>query len=799
MKRWLKIGSVIAAVVVALVVALIILASVLITPERVKSTLLPLAEQQLHRKIELGEIGVSLLSGIEIHGLRVYEADGREIFLSAELVRLRYQLLPLLAMKVVVDEVLLDKPSIRVVRLKDGRFNFSDLTASAAPGKETASPEPQDGGTPISLLVSQVLLQGGQVVFHDHVLNDRAPYRYEITDLQVAAKGVSLVGAVPLSLSCRVNGSRISLDGQVTLLPLGGTFQAEVEKLDAVPFTPYFQAALPGKLNGMTVNVKASVAGTAEEVKLKGTLTLDGLDLVLDALPEAPIKNARFAAGYDLLFNTGQQRLDLQQLDLDYNGIKVNSKGSVTDVESTPQIALSVQLPGLQLGQALAALPQALAGDLLAFDPTGAVTVEAILAGRADDGLKLLKSAAVDLDNVQATAGGQRPAFSGRLNVDGDNVTSKDLAVRLGDNNAAIALQARRIFSRPIVVKADISSERFLLEPLLAGSAAPAAAANQSKAASRSAQADEELGPFDIPLQASGTIKVAETVWKGLAIKDFLAQYELKDNILTLSRIDGQVAGGSFSNSARVDLGRSGLAYTADLGIKAVQADPLLSALAPKATGSLQGAMDLTLSLAGRGTQWPTLSRNLNGKGSMQLADGRLISPGLVGGLGSALQLPELKDIRFDDFVGQFQIVDGKVLLDSRMLSEALKLFPKGTVGLDGALNLALDTRLSPALSQKMDSRGGITRYLADDDGWTRVPLLLKGNFAAPSFGLDPKGVQEQASKALGNELGRQLDKLFKQPAPQPTDGQTPAGGSQPAEDPGRQMLQDSLKKLFGN
>ena len=103
MKRWLKIGSVIAAVVVALVVALIILASVLITPERVKSTLLPLAEQQLHRKIELGEIGVSLLSGIEIHGLRVYEADGREIFLSAELVRLRYQLLPLLAMKVVID------------------------------------------------------------------------------------------------------------------------------------------------------------------------------------------------------------------------------------------------------------------------------------------------------------------------------------------------------------------------------------------------------------------------------------------------------------------------------------------------------------------------------------------------------------------------------------------------------------------------------------------------------------------------------------------------------------------------
>ena len=48
------------------------------------------------------------------------------------------------------------------------------------------------------------------------------------------------------------------------------------------------------------------------------------------------------------------------------------------------------------------------------------------------------------------------------------------------------------------------------------------------------------------------------------------------------------VAGGSFSNSGRVDW-ESGSAYSAQLGLKAIQAEPLLTAFAPKTAGSLLG------------------------------------------------------------------------------------------------------------------------------------------------------------------------------------------------------------------
>ena len=801
MKKWTKILSAVAMILVALIVTLVVLAKVLITPERVKETLLPLAEENLNRKIDLGNIEVSLFSGIEIHGLTVYEQDGKEVFVSTDLARLKYQLLPLLAMKVVVDEVRLDKPSIRVVRFKDGQFNFSDLLTTSDDGSGQVKPSAstkssnEQGSTPIGLLVSNFLLQDGQLIFLDHVLNDEAPYRYEISSLQIAAKGVSFAGEIPLSIQCQLNGSQLALDGHVSLQSLGVNLKVELQDLDAVAFKPYFQNALPGKLGGLKVNLESTVTGTPDEIVLKGNLSFTDLDLLLDAMPDAPLENAQLEIDYDLLFVLNQETLHLRQLGLDYNAIKVNTTGKVSDLLSDFNLDLTVTVPKLQIRQAISALPAGLLDDVSSLDPAGSLSIEAKLSGGADDALALLKSATIDLDSVQATVAGQRPAFSGRLLVTGDQMSSESLQLRLGDNHADINLKADNLYSKPIAIIANISAERFLLEPLLLGNAGAAIVTDQNEGYTKGKDSTGEIGPFDIPLHAKGTITVAEAVWKGLAIKNFLARYELKENILNLSRMDGQVAGGSFSNSARVDLGKKGLAYSANLGMKTIQVDPLLTAFAPKAAGSLLGAMDLTFALDGRGTEWQTLSRNLSGAGNLLVADGRLVSPGLVNGLSSFLQLPELTDIQFDNFKSQFKIVDGKVRMDSQLLSKTLKLFPKGTIGLDGSLNLGLDTRLSPELSARLDKKGAVSSYLADKDGWTQMPLLVKGDISSPSFGLDPKGVKKQAAKALSNELGRQIDKLFKRSEPREQQEEETA----PAEDPTRKLLQDSLQKLFDN
>lgn len=804
MNKWLKILFGIIAVLMVLIVALIVLANVLITPDRVKEALLPLAEKNIQRKIDLGDVEVSLFSGIEIHGFKLYEKNGQDVFVSTDMVRLKYQLLPLLAMKVVVDEARLEKPSIRVVRLKDGQFNFSDLIDGETAEKtevemsQKSGPQSEGGGAQISLLVSNLLLQDGQLIFLDHVLNDEAPYRYEISGLQVAAKGVTLSGEVPLSMQCKLNDSLLTLDGHVNLQPFSIDFDVALQALDIVAFSPYFKDSIPGKLGGLSLTVKSNLSGSFEDVALKGDVSLAELDLLLDALPEAPLQDAVVNVGFDFLLAHKRDQMQINSLDLNFNGIKVGVVGKVDSVLTKPSLELTLSVPDLQIREAIDAVPQSLVGDVSSLDPAGSLKAEAVLAGSLDDPLAMLKSASLDLEDVQATAGGQRPAFSGRLRLSGDHLNSEDLQVRLGDNNADIDLTASRIFSTPVVVNADISSKRFLLEPLLQGSAAPAAAAQKGSADPvKNGEAKKEIGPFDLPVHATGSISVTEALWKDLMIRDFLARYELKDNVFTLSRMDGMVAGGTFSNSARVDLGKKGLAYTASAGFNNVQADPLLTAFLPKAAGSLLGAMDLSLDLAGRGTQWQSISRNLSGSGNMLVADGRLASPGLVNGFTSFLQISGLKDLQFDNFKAQFKVVDGKVQLDSQMLSEKLKLFPKGSIGLDGSLDMKLDTRLSPELSAKLDKKGGVTRYMADQDGWTQMPLLVAGDFSAPRFGLDPKGISSQASKAIGVELGRQLDKLFKPKDSKDAPGDQTDGGD--AEDSNSKLLQDSLQKLFGN
>src|SRR5210317_381555 len=198
MKKFTKILAVVAVVVVVLVLCLVVLAKVLITPERVKQTVLPIAEEALQRKVELGDISVSLFSGIELNDLKVYEKDGQEVFVGTKLVRLKYQLLPLLAMKVVIDEVTVESPRIRVVRMANGQFSFDDIIGRSDKKAAKDRNQGESETTPIGLLVSHVSIENGSLVLIDHMLKGKTPHTVEISDLQVAAKGITLAGSVPL-------------------------------------------------------------------------------------------------------------------------------------------------------------------------------------------------------------------------------------------------------------------------------------------------------------------------------------------------------------------------------------------------------------------------------------------------------------------------------------------------------------------------------------------------------------------------------------------------------------------------
>ncbi len=141
----------------------------LITDERIKSVVVPMAEKSLGRTVDIGEIKVGLLSGITINDFKLKEADGNGDFVHAGAFVLRYDLMPLWKKKLVINEISLKEATLQIVRDKNGVFNYSSLTVFSEP-----SPQPAAGDTvsrtaalPLALTMDQIRLEQIKLIVRD--------------------------------------------------------------------------------------------------------------------------------------------------------------------------------------------------------------------------------------------------------------------------------------------------------------------------------------------------------------------------------------------------------------------------------------------------------------------------------------------------------------------------------------------------------------------------------------------------------------------------------------------------------
>ncbi len=797
MKKLGNILGIVFAVAAVLVIALVVLAKILITPERVRETVLPLAQEALHREVALGDIEVSLFSGIALKDLVIREREGEDAFIEAKQMVLRYRFWPLLFGRVIVDQVRLDGPTIRVARLEDQRFNFSDLAGAEKAGDapEAVEPKPEDRGAPIDLLVSEVAISGGQLLFLDFGMKTEAPYRYKLSNLEVAARDISLDKRFPFSIKANINGSALAVEGEADIEAQRGKVKINLAGFDLTAFAPYFRDQLPGKLGSLKVSLDLTAEGGPQAVDSSGSVALNEIDLVLDAMKDAPLKDTNVKLDYAVKADLAGSKIQIDSAKAMLNGIQVNIAGKVENYATSPVVDVTVGLPDLDLRNAIAAVPKGLVKDLDDLNPAGVVNARLHLAGSTAEPVKLLSDGDIRLDSVQATAGGVRPALSGLLVLKSDAVSTDNLQLTLGDNQAIIKFRAANLTGKPMVVSSTVTADRFLLDPLLKTTAGPAAVAGQEVKPARSAPA-EEIGPFDLPLRVDGTVEVKQAIYQGLAIDNFAMHFKLADNVLTIDKLQGDMAGGTFNKQSTVDLRKKGLAYSTQLAIQGVKADPFVAAFVPKAAGTVFGTLDLNGDFSGSGTLPEAIRKNLSGQGKLLLADGKLTGAGLVQGLADYLNLEELRVLRFQQAKSSFTVKNGKINLNSEFAGNQVRAAPTGTVGLDGSLDVALDARLAPELTQKLDSKGTLTKFLKDQEGWAQVPLKVTGTATSPSFALDTSAVEQQVKEKAREKIEQKLqEKIFDKLAPSKTE----PGAEPAAEEPAKKMLKDTLKGFFGN
>ncbi|HMH50476.1 MAG TPA: DUF748 domain-containing protein [Candidatus Acidoferrum sp.] len=285
----------------ALVVGLLVIGGAVAVyrlPELVRRVAVARIQAMTHRPVSIDRVELNLLTGrAAIHRFHLGDRDGQKPFADFGQLRVRVRVLPLLVGRLRVRELAITDSTVRVVRLGDGTFNFSDLVA----GEGTSSQRPPN------VTVERFTLTGGKVTLEDQGLP--APRTWTSEQITIDAHDLSTVAD-----GGRANARSITAGAPVTiqlanvrLYPIHLQAVVTTEGLDLALARVYMPATAPAVIErgrvstSMTVTldardgVRADVSGRFEDVVL--TRPDGGEPLVLAPKITTEVKGFAFAEG----------------------------------------------------------------------------------------------------------------------------------------------------------------------------------------------------------------------------------------------------------------------------------------------------------------------------------------------------------------------------------------------------------------------------------------------------------------------------------------------------------------------
>ena len=142
MGRTLKI----VAIVVGVLIVIVLVAPFLIPVNQFRSTIEAKASAALGRKVEVGNLSLSLFSGgLGADNLSIADDPkySNSPFLTAKSVKVGVEIMPLILSKTLnVNEIVIDSPQVALIRDAAGEWNYSSLGASAAKSQVDANSKP---------------------------------------------------------------------------------------------------------------------------------------------------------------------------------------------------------------------------------------------------------------------------------------------------------------------------------------------------------------------------------------------------------------------------------------------------------------------------------------------------------------------------------------------------------------------------------------------------------------------------------------------------------------------------------
>jgi AsmA family/AsmA-like C-terminal region len=296
MPRWVTwLLGVVAALAVLVIAAAAALPYLVDTP-RIHAYIATSAAQVLGRPVKFSSVSVRVLPlpAVELHDLEVTDdpAFGTAPFLRLDTGRVRLKLLPLLAGRVELGDIVLKKPVVTVIQAADGRLNISTLGATTeprAPGRAG-----RRGGSPAAagtVAAARVVIDDGLVTYVARG-ESKAPAQYRLNDVALTLTGggtqLTFEGAArlqPGDVRLTLSDGVVGLDGTrpLTEAPLRG--RVGIDGDDVAPLTAVALGATPAV--GGAIEGSLALGGTVGAPTAAGEVTLSPLS-VTQTQPRCP-------------------------------------------------------------------------------------------------------------------------------------------------------------------------------------------------------------------------------------------------------------------------------------------------------------------------------------------------------------------------------------------------------------------------------------------------------------------------------------------------------------------------------
>jgi AsmA protein len=305
-------------VIIVVLVLLVLVAPFLIPVNQFRPTIEEKASAALGRKVEVGNLSLSLFTGsLAADNLSIADDPkfSNSPFLTAKSIKVGVELVPLILHKDLnITNIVIDSPEVTLLRKTGGEWNYSSFGASAAKsqvkqgGAPQQTPPPQQAEKPPSnaseFSVEKLELRNGRVVVGS--TNSQKRNTYDKVDL--TASNVSLTTKFPVTLTANLpGGGTLKLDGtngpfdqeNAALTPVNAKLTVNNLNLASTGFLD------PSAGLGGLLDLDATVASQNGEAVVSGSAKLSKALLVSGGSPAAVPLVVDFKTKYDLRKSRG--------------------------------------------------------------------------------------------------------------------------------------------------------------------------------------------------------------------------------------------------------------------------------------------------------------------------------------------------------------------------------------------------------------------------------------------------------------------------------------------------------------